>query len=54
MERGQYHNSGKEHAARVVAFLNVQFFSVLYDQFSVLYDQFKGNVLPSSRLSDGK
>jgi len=32
-------NSGKEHAARVAAFLNVELFRVLYDQF-------KGNVLP--------
>jgi hypothetical protein len=32
-------NSGKEHAARVAAFLNVELFSVLYDQF-------KGNALP--------
>lgn len=32
-------NSGKEHAARVTAFLNVELFNVLYDQF-------KGNALP--------
>jgi hypothetical protein len=32
-------NSGKEHAARVAAFLNVQLFNALYDQF-------KGNLLP--------
>lgn len=32
-------SSGKEHAARVAAFLNVELFRILYDQF-------KGNVLP--------